>query len=110
MPVSTRHIVTIAALLFAGFALGGCGTINEKITPTVVDAIPQWVGGMPNDVPPRRGSPEYDAYMRERERKRLEPAVAADGAKSSSPTSPSTASSSASNASASSALALDPVH
>jgi hypothetical protein len=31
---------------------------------------------MPKDVPPRRGTPEYDAYMKEQERKRLEPAPA----------------------------------
>lgn len=78
MPVRAHHIVTIVALALAGLALSGCGTINEKITPGVVDAIPQWAGGMPSDVPPRRGTPEYDAYMQERERKRLEPAPAKD--------------------------------
>jgi hypothetical protein len=104
MPVSSNHIVTVVALALAGFALGGCASINEKLTNGVVDSIPQWVGGLPPGVPPRRGTPEYDAYMQERERKRLEPAVAAEGTK---PASPSSASSHASNASA---LALDPVH
>ena len=85
----------------AGLALCGCASINEKVTNGVVDSIPQWAGGLPAGVPPRRGTPEYDAYMQERERKRLEPAVAAEGTKPGSP------SSSASNASA---LALDPVH
>ena len=101
MPVNTNHIVTIVALALAGFALGGCASINEKVTNGVVDSIPQWAGGLPAGVPPRRGTPEYDAYMQERERKRLEPAVATDNAKPGSP------SSSASNASA---QALDPVH
>jgi hypothetical protein len=40
----------------------------------LADFIPQWAGGMPPDVPPRPGTVKYDEYMRERERKRLEPA------------------------------------
>lgn len=101
MPVKSNHIVTVVALALAGFALCGCASINEKVTSGVVDSIPQWAGGLPAGVPPRRGTPEYDAYMQERERKRLEPAVATDTTKPGSP------SSSASNASA---MALDPVH
>ena len=92
MPVNAHHIATIVVLTLAGLALSGCGTINEKITPGVVDVIPQWAGGMPSDVPPRRGTPEYDAYMKERERKRLEPAPVKD------------------DASKANAQALDPVH
>jgi hypothetical protein len=101
MPVSSNHIVTVVALALAGLALCGCASINEKVTSGVVDSIPQWAGGLPAGVPPRRGTPEYDRYMEERERKRLEPAVATDTTKPGSP------SSSASNASA---MALDPVH
>ena len=106
MPVRSNHIAAIVALTLAGFALGGCASINEKLSDGMGDYIPQWLGGLPADAPPRRGTPQYDEYMKERERKRLEPAAAtADGAK---PTSPSpSASSAASNASA---QALDPVH
>ena len=107
MPLSSNHIAALVALTLAGFALGGCGTINEKLSAGMGDYIPQWAGGLPPGVPPRRGTPEFDEYMKERERKRLEPAVAADGTKPASPSSPSSASSSASNASA---QALDPVH
>jgi len=74
MPVRARHITTIAALTLAGLVVCGCSSINEKIGPTVGDTLPQWLGGLPRDVPPRRGTPEYDAYMKEREQKRLEPA------------------------------------
>jgi len=101
MPVSSNHIAAIVALTLAGFALGGCASINEKLSAGMGDYIPKWAGGLPADAPPRRGTPEYDEYMKERERKRLEPA--ADGTKPASPSSPS----SASNASA---QALDPVH
>src|ERR1700742_1593310 len=105
MPVSSNHIAALVALALAGFALGGCASVNEKLSAGMGDYIPQWAGGLPADAPPRRGTPQYDEYMKERERKRLEPAVAADGTKPASPSSPSSASSSASNASA---QALDP--
>ena len=71
----TRHILTIVALSLAGFALCGCGTINEKLASGVSDAIPAWIGGMPADAPPRPGTVKYDEYMKERERKRLMPAA-----------------------------------
>ena len=46
----------------------------------VSDMIPQWAGGLPADAPPRPGTAKYDEFMRERERKRLEPAPAKDDA------------------------------
>jgi hypothetical protein len=44
------------------------------------DYIPQWAGGLPADAPPRPGTAKYDEFMRERERKRLEPAAPTDAA------------------------------
>jgi hypothetical protein len=44
------------------------------------DAIPAWAGGLPADAPPRPGTAKYDEFMRERERKRLEPAAQRDDA------------------------------
>ena len=74
MPITSHHIVAIAALALAGCALGGCGTINEKLAAGVSDAIPAWAGGLPADAPPRPGTAKYDEFMKERERKRLLPA------------------------------------
>ncbi len=71
----TRHIVTIVALSLAGCALCGCGTINEKLSGTVSDAVPVWAGGLSADAPPRPGTVKYDEYMKERERRRLLPAA-----------------------------------
>jgi len=76
MSVHIRHIVTITALALAGALIGGCSSINERIGPAVADTLPAWVGGLPKDAPPRKGTPEYDAFMKEQERKRLEPAPA----------------------------------
>ncbi len=42
------------------------------------DYVPHWLGGLPADAPPRPGTARYDEFMRERERKRLEPAPPRD--------------------------------
>jgi hypothetical protein len=98
MPVRAQPIAALLALALAGLALGGCSSINEKLAAGVGDTLPHWAGGLPADAPPRRGTPEYEAYMKERERKRLEPA-ANDANASAAAASP-----------ASTARPLDPVH
>ena len=85
MPIRAHHIATIIALSLAGGALSGCGTINEKLAGGVSDAIPAWAGGLPADAPPRPGTAKYDEFMRERERKRLEPGAAKEDAGQPSP-------------------------
>jgi hypothetical protein len=82
MPNSPRHLAVVLAVTLLSGGLGGCGSINEKLATGVSDAIPQWAGGLPADAPPRPGTPKYDEFMQERERKRLEPAAARDDAKS----------------------------
>jgi hypothetical protein len=69
-----KTAMLLALALMAG-ALGGCGTINEKASAALGTYIPQWAGGLPPDAPPRPGTPQYDAYMQERERQRLIPAA-----------------------------------
>jgi hypothetical protein len=80
MPIRARHIATIVALSLAGLALCGCGTINEKLADGMGDYVPQWLGGLPADAPPRPGTAKYEEFMRERERKRLEAAAPKDDA------------------------------
>jgi hypothetical protein len=63
----------LAALLTSG--LSGCGTINEKIAAGAGDYVPAWAGGLPANAPPRPGTPEYDAWMKENERRRAMPAA-----------------------------------
>ena len=96
--MTPRHLAVLLVVALAACGLSGCGTINEKIANGVGDTLPQWAGGLPADVPPRRGTPQYDEYMKERERKRLEPAANANAAVP------------ASASSASSPQSLDPVH
>ncbi len=91
MSIRARHTAKIAAFAIAGAILAGCSSINDRMGPAIADTLPAWAGGLPKDAPPRRGTPEYDAYMREREQKRLEPAPPA-------------------NANASAPAQLEPVH
>jgi hypothetical protein len=80
MPVSVRHLAVVATLVLLGGGLTGCGTINEKIADGAGDYVPQWMGGLPADAPPRPGTAKYDEFMKEQERKRLEPKVKEDAA------------------------------
>jgi hypothetical protein len=63
----------VAALVTSG--LSGCGTINEKIASGAGDYVPTWAGGLPANAPPRPGTPEYDAWTKENERRRAMPAT-----------------------------------
>ena len=75
MPISIRHLAIVLAVTLPACGLGGCGTINEKLSAGMGDAIPAWAGGLPADAPPRPGTAKYDEFMKERERKRLLPAA-----------------------------------
>jgi hypothetical protein len=85
MPISTRHLAILLAVAPLACGLSACGAINEKLAAGLGDVIPQWAGGLPADAPPRPGTAKYDEFMKERERKRLEPAPAKDDAAKSDP-------------------------
>jgi hypothetical protein len=78
MPLRSRHLVILLAMAFPTCGLSGCGTINEKLATGVGDYVPQWLGGLPPDAPPRPGTAKYDEYMKERERQRLAPTAKTD--------------------------------
>jgi hypothetical protein len=80
MPIRFRQLAVVIAIALPACGLSGCGTINAKLADGVGDYIPQWAGGLPPDAPPRPGTAKYDEYMKERELKRLEPAVTSEGA------------------------------
>lgn len=54
-------------------------TSCAPVSAVVADNVPTWLGGMPKGVPPRRGTPEYDEWMK----KRAEDAAAIKPAKGS---------------------------
>jgi hypothetical protein len=80
MPIRTRHFAIVLAVALLACDLGACGTINENLAAGLGDLIPSWAGGLPADAPPRPGTAKYDEFMRERERKRLEPVATGDEA------------------------------
>ena len=80
MPIRMRHFAIVLAVALLACDLGACGTINENLAAGLSDLIPSWAGGLPADAPPRPGTTKYDEFMRERERKRLEPVTTRDEA------------------------------
>jgi hypothetical protein len=52
--------LTWLLLGLAGVLLSSCAgrTAGERMAD-----LPHWMGGEPDGVPPRRGTPEYDAWM-----------------------------------------------
>jgi hypothetical protein len=73
MRINTRQLAVLLAVALPAGVLGGCSTINTSLAGTG-EALPTWLGGMPADVPPRPGTPKYDEFQKEQERKRLTPA------------------------------------
>lgn len=49
----------LAVLAIASVLLSACASTSA----VVVDSVPTWLGGLPKDVPPRPGTPEYDAWQ-----------------------------------------------
>jgi hypothetical protein len=57
---SSSPTLNWALLCLAGLSLPSCAgqTAGERLAD-----MPHWMGGEPAGVPPRRGTPEYDAWM-----------------------------------------------
>lgn len=57
-------------LCLAGIMLSSCAgkTAGEQIAD-----MPHWMGGIPAGAPPRRGTPEYDAWMAARAQEAARP-------------------------------------
>jgi hypothetical protein len=86
MPLRRPHLLILFVSVLTACVLSGCGTVNEKLAEGVGDYVLKWLGGLPADAPPRRGTAKYDEYMRERERQRLAPAAKTEGATAPEPT------------------------
>jgi hypothetical protein len=60
-----RVSASVGLVLMAG-SLSGCGSISSFLAGGMADLIPAWAGGLPADAPPRPGTPEYEAWMKQR--------------------------------------------
>lgn len=76
MPVLRLATVLVGVILMS-HNLAGCGSISSFVAGGMADLIPAWAGGLPANAPPRPGTPEYDAMMKEREEKLVLPAAKA---------------------------------
>ena len=74
MPVP-RHAAVLLGVILASHSLAGCGSISSFVAGGMADLIPAWAGGLPANAPPRPGTPEYDAMIKEREEKLVLPAA-----------------------------------
>jgi hypothetical protein len=81
MAASLRKLAMLLTAALLTGALAGCGTLNEKASAAMGAYIPMWAGGLPPDAPPRPGTPQYDEWMKERERLRQMPAEERERAK-----------------------------
>ena len=58
-------MIRLVALLIVGTALASCASgAHEANVGKVIDMIPEWAGGLPKGVPPRPGTPEYEAHRK----------------------------------------------
>ena len=39
---------------------------RPAVSGAIADSVPTLLGGLPKDAPPRRGTPEYDAWQKKR--------------------------------------------
>ena len=62
--------LSVTGFLLAATAcvvLSACATDpRPAVSGAVADSVPTWLGGMPKGVPPRPGTPEYDAWQKKR--------------------------------------------
>ena len=68
--MSRSASINSALLCLVGVLLASCAgrTPGEHIAD-----MPHWMGGEPEGVPPRRGTPEYDAWMAARAQEAARP-------------------------------------
>ena len=78
MTACHRRVASLVVAAALACSLAGCASINGKLADSMGDYIPQWAGGLPADAPPRPGTAKYDEYMKERERRRMQPAAERD--------------------------------
>jgi hypothetical protein len=67
---SPARLLKLVVLCLAGFALSSCAgkTPGEHFAD-----MPHWMGGEPAGVPPRRGTPEYEAWTAARAQEAARP-------------------------------------
>ena len=68
---SATTTVKSAFLCFACFSLSSC--TGDRTAGAHIADMPHWMGGLPEGTPPRRGTPEYDAWTAARDQEAARP-------------------------------------
>ncbi|MET0219974.1 MAG: hypothetical protein ABW213_04890 [Tardiphaga sp.] len=80
MPTFRHRLPALLGLMLLSCSLGGCGSVSSFLAGGMADLIPAWAGGLPADAPPRPGTAEYDAYVKQREAQKQLPSQGQPGA------------------------------
>ena len=58
----------LLAVVLGSLSLAGCASPENpaNMSNRITDSVPRWLGGEPEGLPPRRGTPEYEAREAER--------------------------------------------
>jgi len=73
---STAARMRCVCVAMASLSLEGCASGKEAtagFAAGVTDTVPHWLGGLPPDAPPRRGTPEYEAWHAQRAQEAARP-------------------------------------
>ena len=68
---AARRILTVLRTFLTLCAL--CLLVSAYASGPHIADMPHWMGGLPPDAPPRRGTPEYDAWQAERAKEAARP-------------------------------------
>jgi hypothetical protein len=71
--MSRNASLTLFVLLLPSVVL--CACAGGKTAGEHIADMPSWMGGLPEGTPPRRGTPEYDAWMAKRSEEAARPKV-----------------------------------
>jgi hypothetical protein len=66
-----KPTIKSALLCLSCFSLLSCA--GERTAGERIADMPHWMGGLPADAPPRRGTPEYDDMMAKRAQEAARP-------------------------------------
>jgi hypothetical protein len=69
IPAAGQMNLGLSLFILASSLLAGCASTGSN---PVAD-MPAWMGGLPADAPPRRGTPAYDAWQAERAKEAARP-------------------------------------
>jgi hypothetical protein len=68
------YVMDFSTILKSAFLSLACITLSSCAGGHIAD-MPHWMGGLPDDAPPRRGTPEYDEFIAKRTQEAVRPKI-----------------------------------